>query len=480
MAQLFEAAAAADSAQATLDDLLVPDPRSWLAFDDATRTWTRYRNTGIDIAKVGVPLPETALGFALAMASGDGHRRAEALRHSSVAAYPQLYPLVLVRAVDHVEPIRKIALGLLARLISAHDHEIFGAVLTVSYRLRERRHAEPMLDLVLDKLGSASDEELLAALAAADGRSARWTAKTLIERDRLAVPLLAAIALGRFDDRLQELCADALAARALTRDRPDLLQPLAKAPSGRVRTAALTGLVRLAQFHGLEEFLTDRSAPVRATAQWGLRRAGRDPASYYRALLQRPMPAPRTAIQGLGDCGQAADADLVEPFLVDPRPKTRAAAVEALRSLGTDRDLSRLLDDSAPVVTRAVAHYLSDRRMLPPVAVLRELIQGPHPPHVRRSAVALLRAHGVWHRIWVGLVLYRDADQWMSIEGLTSLDYLCRYQLASVSAPLDDELRNELRALVRARSNELYLDTRQTLQWLLDTSRTGSGPGEKR
>ncbi|MEU6857346.1 HEAT repeat domain-containing protein [Glycomyces sp. NPDC046736] len=442
-----------------------------MEFDQALRSWTRFRCHGTDLARDSAPVPETTLGLALAMASGDGYRHAEVLRYPSVTVYPRLFPLVLIRTVDHVPQVRTLAIEVLPRLIAASDHETFAAMLTVACRLQDRMHADPMLELVLTVLRESADDDILAILARLEGRSVRWAGQALIAKRRLQAPQLAMIAIGRFDDRLQERCAEELADQAVPQSDPDLLRPLLKARSARVRTVALTGLIRLGQFDGVDEFLTDRNAAVRATTQWGLRRAGMEPAARYRELLQPPPPSPKPVIQGLGECGQKTDVVLVVPFLDDPRPQTRAAAVNALKHLGAELDLSRFLIDPAPSVTRAVVAYLSERRTLPPVETLRELARGNQPIHIRRSAVSLLREHGVWHRIWVGLTLYDDPDTNLSLDGLSGLGYWCRYQAASINAPIDNQLRSELQALIRSRSNVLYFDTRQTLQWLIGTAR---------
>lgn len=470
-ARYFEAAVDEGEAEAALDELLASGPRAWLEFDSDIRNSTRFRRHGTDLARAGSPVPETPLGFALALASGDGYRRAEVLQNPRESEHPVLYPLVLIRAVDHVPQVRALATALLPRLFAASDHETFAAMVTVACRLRHRVHAAPMLDLVLTALAASADDDLLAILARSDGQSARWAGQGLISERRLRTPQLSAIATGRFDDLLQERCAEALADEALSQRSPGLLRPLLEARSARVRTSALTGLIRLGQFDGIEAFLTDRSAAVRATAHWGLRRAGRDPAASYRELLRSPHLSPKPIIQGLGECGQRNDAGLVVPFLDDPRPQSRVAAVNALRHLGAEIDLRRLLLDPAPSVTRAAATYLAERRALPPVETLRELVQGRQPGHIRRSAAMLLREHGIWHRIWVGLALYDDPDRRLSSDGLAGLDYLCRHQVASINAPIDDQLRRDLQALVRSRSNVLYRDTRQTLKWLIDTAR---------
>ncbi|MEU6248278.1 hypothetical protein [Glycomyces sp. NPDC047010] len=471
LAWYFEAAADENDAEGALEELLSPGPKAWLELDPAIRNWTRFRHHGTDLARAGEPIPRTPLGLALSLASGDGFRRAEVLQHPGVNEHPVLYPLVLIRAVDHVPQIRALAAALLPRLIAASDFEAFATMLTVGCRLRHRVDAAPTLNLVLAALGERADDDLLSILARSDGRSARWAGQALISERRLLALQLSAIATGRFDDRLQERCAETLAEQALSQRNPDLLRPLLQARSARVRTSALTGLIRLDQFDGIEAFLTDRSGSVRATAEWGLRRSGQDPAIRYRELLQTSLCSPKLVIQGLGECGQRADAALVVPFLEDPRPQTRAAAVNALRRLGAELDLFRLLRDPAPSVTRAVAAYLVEQRVLPPVETLRELVQGSQPRHIRRSAATLLREHGIWHRIWVGLALYDDPDTKLSLDGLSGLDYLCRDQVASINAPIDDQLRLDLQALIQSRSNRMHLDTRQTLQWLIETAR---------
>lgn len=78
--------------------------------------------------------------------------------------------------------------------------------------------------------------------------------------------------------------------------------------------------------------LLDRSPSVRAVAQWALRQTGAEPGDYYRERLIAQQD-PR-AIPGLGETGNAGDAHLLSPFLVHQRPRTRAAAVRALRRLG--------------------------------------------------------------------------------------------------------------------------------------------------
>ncbi|XVQ84253.1 HEAT repeat domain-containing protein [Microbispora siamensis] len=128
-----------------------------------------------------------------------------------------------------------------------------------------------------------------------------------------------------------------------------------------MRSTALTALVRLgAPQHG-ERMLGDGSPVVRLTAQWAVRRAGGDPAEFYRRLLdERPGHGLRHLIAGLGECGISSDAPIVLPYLADESPRVRAEAVRAACRLGARADLAAMLVDPAPVVVRHVAEALRD------------------------------------------------------------------------------------------------------------------------
>jgi hypothetical protein len=474
----FAAADDPERARALLDEVLASDPWALIDFDGEVRRWTRFDFSDIGFARAGALLPDTPLALALALCSANGFRRAEALRHPDLYRHPRLFPLVLIRAVEPVRQVRELAMGLLPTLLGGTRRGQFAPLLQVAFALRERAHATPMVAMVLDALARYSDAELLAILTDLNSRAGRRIGRGLIAEGRFSVRQLTAIALGRYNDQLQNECAVALSELARRDGAPAMLRPLLDARSCRVRATALDGMVQLGGAFRIEEFLADRSAAVRATAQWGVRRGRRDPAAEYRRLLNNGPTSPRPLIAGLGETGTAADAGLVMPYLHDHRGKTRAATVKALSGLGSDVDLSRLLSDASPSVTRAVAAHLTERRLLPPADELRRLTGAQQAVHVRRSAAALLREHNVWQRIWVDLSHLEDWSPKLAGTAASDLDDLCRTRIASVTAPIDPLLRSELRTLLRTSGTSLPQDHQRTLTWVVETARamTSSAP----
>ncbi|MDA1360263.1 hypothetical protein O1R50_11555 [Glycomyces luteolus] len=476
--QLFAAADDPERSRALLDEVLASDPWALVDFDGEVRRWTRFDFSDTSIARPGAPLPDTPLALALALCSANGFRRAEALQRPGLNRHPRLFPLVLARAVEPVRQVRELATGLLPALLGDTRSGQFAPLLQVAFALRERAHAAPMVAMVLGALSRYSDEELLEILADLNSRAGRWIGRGLIAEGRLTVRQLSAIALGRYNDQLQNECAQALSELARRDGASAMLRPLLDARSSRVRATALDGMVQLGDTFGLEHFLADRSAAVRATAQWGMRRNDRDPAAEYCRRLNDSPASPRPLIAGIGETGTAADANLVMPYLHDHRGKTRAAAVKALGSLGSDADLSGLLCDASPSVTRAVAAHLTERRLLPPADELRRLTGAPKADHVRRSAAALLREHNVWQRIWADLSHLEDPNPKLAGTASSDLDNLCRTRIASVTAPIDPRLRAELRTLMRASGKSLPRDYQRSLTWVVETARaaTSSAP----
>jgi len=358
-----------------LDQLTTGDVRRWAHFDVHFRRWLW------PVGQRHTPRQE----LVLAACSRNGHHREASVPRLAVSPDPEALPLLLVRCVDWVRPVREAARK---AVLSKLDESTLRDVLPLIGVLRRRQVDDWMTTLFRDNLAAVLD----VALALDDLESRRWAhaeALGLLPRERL-------LGIARRDRDLvvRTLCGTALL------DRGEFVEELLAAGSPKVRTRALTLVDRAT----VEAHLADRSSAVRSMAQFLVREAGGDPARCYRAL-----PVSPTAIAGLGETGTAADAARLEQVLTDDRPRIRALAVRGLRRIAPDSAAVRpLLTDPSPAVLRQVVAFLRGKPV--EVAVLRELLGEDRPLPTRRAAASLLRAGDTWLRLHTDLALLRDDD----------------------------------------------------------------------
>ncbi|WP_433212459.1 hypothetical protein [Microtetraspora malaysiensis] len=333
-------------ADRALDVLASGRPTLWLDLDPMLRhSWYDYSGPVPRGRVPAVREPANSLAVALRACSPDGRRRERAVRDAAVRTDPRLLPVLLIRATDLVKEVRAAALEALASVLTDVATADLLALVPVAVRLGDRRRGAAALAAVRAALLGADDETLATMRGCADPRARRFAYEISLDVGRLRESDLMAAALGEADVVSRIRCAEAIDRM----DRPDLLERLLAARSSRVRAVALTGLVRLGRPEHGSGFLGDASSMTRLTAQWAVRRAGGDPAHIYRRLLaERPGTEVRHLIAGLADCGGRTDADLVRPYLADPRPRVRAEAVRALHRLGAPMDLVALLGDLSP------------------------------------------------------------------------------------------------------------------------------------
>lgn len=314
------------------------------------------------------------LGRAPARGRGAAARRTER---------PEALPLLLIRCVDWVRPVRELARAV---VVSKLDTAALRAMLPLIGVLRRRQVDDWMTTL----LRAALPDVLDTALASADRETRRWAhreATGLLSRERLL-----AIAVGDPDFVVRAICGTVLL------DRGECVEELLAAGAPKVRVRALTLLGPGAAM----ALLADRSPAVRALAQVLVP----DPAAHYRAL-----PVSPAALAGLGETGTAADAPLLERHLTDERPALRRAAVRGLRRIAPESAAVRpLLTDPSPAVVRQVVEFLRGKQALVDVRTLRALLAPGRPVHTRRAAAALLRDRDTWLRVHTDVTLRTDPD----------------------------------------------------------------------
>ncbi|WP_410607650.1 hypothetical protein [Amycolatopsis sp. lyj-109] len=363
------------------------DARRWVEFDVAVRNawWTNqrwYRFRGHEARDLGRD-PSRAV-VAEAACHGNGRMREVAVERLAVRTDPEALPLLLIRCVDWVRPIRELARP---AALSKLDEPAFRTMLPLIGVLRRRAVDDWMTTL----FRRAFTPRLLDdALALEDRETRRWVHAEAI--GRLSRERLLAIATQDADFVVRATCGNALL------DRGECVEELLAAgvPKVRMRALALLG-PDVAVTH-----LADRSSAVRSMAQALVLKAGGDLAAHYRA-----MPVSFGALAGLGETGTAADARRLERHLADDRPRIRRVAVRGLRRIAPESTAVRpLLTDPSPAVTRQVVTFLRGRFVDP--ATLQALLSPAHPLHTRRAAVALLRNRDTWLRLHTDLTLLHD------------------------------------------------------------------------
>ena len=452
-----------------LDVLSAVRPRTWLRLDVALRWWRDGFASDEQWRQLTDPARSDPLALLLTACAGDGRLRQRAVMTPLMGRDQRLLPMLLIRTADWAKQVRDDARQALPEALDAADADRLIRAAGVAMAMRYWQRGDFAVTAVSEALRTRSDGTLDAARASDDIQVRRLAYRLWLESDRVDSDALVQAALTERDIICQRLCAEA-AVRAAVRDRQrDTLDRLLAARFARVRVEALAGLVQIGQPEAGEAFLVDRSAMMRATALWAMRRAGRDPAERCRAALASGDDSLlRAAMEGLGECGTVDDAKLVAGFLRHDHPRVRAEAVRAVRRLGgTLGEIAEMLTDPAPVVVRAVAAALSGRPDLVSTDRLWELLATDQPPHVRRAALRLLIARDRWTRIEADLGLVADPDDklrayaWSDLTRWLDRDAATTYQMPPPAT------RDRLDRLIDAAEPDIGTPKARLLRWHL-------------
>lgn len=384
-----------------LDAFAAGDVREWARFDSevhhawwTNQSWWSVRgNARKDLGR----RPSRPV-LAEAACHGNGYLREAAVEKLARSRDPEALPLLLVRCVDWVPQVRDAARD---AVLSKLDEPALGAMLPLIGVLSRRAIDTWMTDLLRRAL--LTDALLEDALALDDRRTRRWIHDEAIRTGRLPLARLTRIALRDNDLVIRTRCGLAV----LDSGDADAIRQVADGGTAVVRARALT-----LPGADVSQALTERTSLVRSMAQAMLFKAGGDPAAHYRTLLADGVVTHAT-VSGLGETGDRSDVDLLLAHLTAELPRVRGAAVRGLRRLRPDnlRELLLpLLTDPSPFVVREAAKCLHGAITTADEPALFALLALDNPPHVRRGALSLLRAHDSWIRLLVDLRLIKTAD----------------------------------------------------------------------
>ncbi|AXB41679.1 hypothetical protein [Amycolatopsis albispora] len=447
---LIEGLRSARDAERLSQAMLAAGPRLWLELDVFVRRDYRCHQRK--------PVPYRALELLLDACRASGYVREAAVAAMSEVDDPVVLPVLALRTADWVPQVRDRA----RRLCRQHFDDAPARVITllapIAYAVRARRNGDWLANAVDELLRDGPPEALTAALSAEDREIRRSAYEIGVAAGRIDADRLVHAALTDPDLPTRLRCAKA-AIRTGNAEVPHLL--LASGTAG-VRAEAVKALD---EPESAFSALSDRSAVVRAVAQQIVRRHGIDPAARYRELLAAHQPPGPAVLAGLGETGTESDGDLLRPWLTHPTARGRAETIRALRRLGCSAPLLPLLTDASSTVTRQVT--LSLRQEALDEQVLWPVLWGPHPPHVRRAVLRLLRAHSTWTRITADLRMLRDADPDLCTQARADLDaWLAREAATSYTTPQGAQA-DALSTLLRENEVALGADRMRLLRFHL-------------
>lgn len=337
-----------------IDEMLRRGP----AWDGTAEPWFAINTSLVSACTLDSPTERLLVG--LIASHHDGRVREAAVRRLGEAVPSDVLPFLLLRANDWVPQVRLAATGALTRHLHAGSVPGWIDVLPALDRLHHATrgdHRALILDVHRLLRSPAVRPQLIAGLSHANARVRRLVMVLLADVEDLDVAAVVHQAAADRDTVVRTAAISLAQRRLADPDRADYLR--------RACTDAFPAVRQLAWEHWHQHesaeaerltrsFLFDRTPSLRSAAQLARSHRGDDVARLYRAALDEPPTSQQAAvIDGLGETGQASDAELVTPFLSHPRARVRCAALRALHRLTPQADVRpyvrALVSDSASV-----------------------------------------------------------------------------------------------------------------------------------
>lgn len=380
----------------------------WVFRDGYGERWRRLEPR--ELAKWVGPGEPGVLLFRLASFHANGFIREAAIRRLALVADGSELPYLLLRLNDWVPQVRQAAQEAVSERVSADyiDHFVQNLALVIRLRKLERTDHRRLLERISDLLASpAARSAMVTTLRHGPTELRRESFHLLTSGDPADLEESLLVALQSEDPvvRLWSLCR-----AATTFEREQLLTVLDRLcadPSVAVRCEALSLLAT--EFpdkatERLQAALLDRSASVRGTARFQLRKRGiLDFAQFYRDAMETSV-AGRLAVSiaGLTETGVPADAERFLPHFLHPSARVRRAVIWGLVKLGgaqyTHLVLGRVLD-ATPGVSKQATSALQIHAPAVGGIALWTRFAASSLTHVRQNLLRLMAALPKWESI---------------------------------------------------------------------------------
>jgi HEAT repeat protein len=329
-----------------------------------SNAWSRLAPSAISRLTQAYELDAAVIG--LLASHANGFVRAAALEVLAQHTSGREIPFISLRANDWVDPIAGRAGELLiSRLRPNNRHAVLNAlpfiVRVLGQHRRDHNGIEGAIKSVLLSDGGedalvrggqfdTSTRRKMYELITASGTASQWRLLNAALEDSDAVIRARAIRSVATDPHFENRAA--ILERFLRDDRVPAVRRLALTALSEQMPERIAGV--------FPQVLLDRAASVRGFARFvvGTHHLAFIPRAVYVQALTSSPPGHLAAIEGVGETGTRADADLIAPFLSENSPRIRRAALRALAKLDAERSISAaiaaLADDASSVRSGAV------------------------------------------------------------------------------------------------------------------------------
>jgi HEAT repeat protein len=376
----------------------------------------------VTVSRVAQVAEQDPAVIGLVASHASGFVRAAALELLAESVSGQEIPFLSLRANDWVEPVAARASELLiSRLRPDNRRAVVNALPLIVRMLEQRRRDHSKVERALRSvLLSDGGEEALARGTHFDTPVRRTLYELLTAGGSVVQRRVLSAALLDRDGVIRVRAIRSLATDADFDDRAAILERLLREdPVPAVRRLVLAILSehmpdRLAGV--FPDVLLDRAASVRALARFvaSTHLLPFVPRDVYLGGLAVSLPRQLgAAIEGVGETGARADADLLEPFLTGDVPRIRRSALRALAKLDAERGIASAvtaLADDASTVRSAAADILSINANRVDFEIVNRRVRSLSDARARRNLLRVFMEAPKWETLAFLLEALADPD----------------------------------------------------------------------
>lgn len=390
-----------------LDELM----RSPVGMIEGTKDWCKWQQINPENIDDLLTFEGASLSIiGVASFHRNGYVREAAIKKLAEYFTGAELPFLLVRLNDWVSNIRQAARGFIEQRFVPEYAEYLVGNIALILRLKncDRANQNWLIELTFKLLKRPECRQaLIDGLTSTDKGVRRCCFQLASESNPLEKYALLENALNNRDSVIRlwsarklcsELEGDTLD-NLLLKMRDNRLMPVRREA---VR-ACVEKLPKQARTH-LYSAVLDRHSSIRELARYYLKNIESiDFPSFYRTALKNNDDSHLLgAIAGLGDIGNAADADLVLPFLSHSLIKVRVTALKTAAKLNGNALIPLLIDalmDNNPSISREARQALKLRARQVGAERLGNILSKKRCFHVRKNALVLLGKLGKWESL---------------------------------------------------------------------------------